>query len=146
MQYEIIKNRGVLKECAPFILDEKKPLIFDFDNLPDGDYMLCLKRQNSGDREIVVQAKKKTTVSAAVLKAGIYSVELKKVENDFITDCIICAPLVVNTLASMNKGLIVYPEMDEVINRLCDLERQVAQLTEWVESVKDKIHEHNIRL
>ena len=144
MQYEIIRNRGVLKEAAPFVIDEGNALSFDFDNLPEGRFLLALKRERGVEKEIVVEAKKHVIIATSKLKPGTYNVELRKQEGTFIVDKIICAPICVTQLSSMNKGLMCYPQMDEVIHRLWELEKEVAAHAVWIDEVRDKIHEHKI--
>lgn len=143
MRYTIIGRRGVLKECAPFLLDEGNPLSFDFENLPNG-YVLALKRDRTVEKEIVVKAQNHVEIDAYRLKAGTYNVELKKVDGGFITDKIICTPISVTALSAMNHGLICYPETDTIINRVAELERMVDNLLAWKDEVAPKIHEHKI--
>lgn len=144
MQYEIIRNRGVLKDAAPFVIDEGNALSFDFDNLPEGRFLLALERERGVEKEIVVEAKKHVIIAISKLKPGTYNVELRKQEGTFIVDKIICAPICVTQLSSMNKGLMCYPQIDEVIHRLWELEKEVAVLTDWKNEVEPKIHEHKI--
>lgn len=143
MKYEIIRNRGVLKDGAPFIISQGKPLMLEFNGIT-GDFLLCLKRTDSADKEIVLKGKEKVTVPLSNIKAGIYNVELKKVEHGLIKDVIVCTPIACHTLATMSTGLMCYPQMDEVIHRLLELEKEVAVLTDWKNEVEPKIHEHKI--
>lgn len=145
MQYEIIRNRGVLKKGNTFLLNESNPLVIEFNNL-DGTNILVLKRAKSADKEIVVPFSNIAEIDVSRLRAGVYNVEVKRVENEKVVDVIICNPIVVNTLSGMNGGLIAYPEIDSVMTRLAEVEDALADLLDWQESVKDKIHEHKIIL
>ena len=145
MLYEIIRNRGVLREGNTFLLNESNPFVIEFNNL-DGTNILVLKRAKSADKEIVVPFSNIAEIAVDRLKAGVYNVEVKRVKNDKVVDVIICNPIVINTLSGMNSGLIAYPDIESIIKRLAEVEDALADLLDWQESVKDKIHEHKVIL
>ena len=143
MRYSIIKNRGVLKEGAPFIIDEGKPLELHFDDLPAGDYELVLS-----DKQYTKIAQPHKGDTALIdpfrLRAGVWHVELYRLENGKAVEKIICTPLKLDTLSTVARGLIAYPEIEDVLNRLETLERKVEELLDWSTQAAPKIHEHKI--
>lgn len=146
MNYTIINKRGVLQDGSPFLLDEKKPLVLSFDGL-SGDYVFTAQKRDA----LTPKVTKKVTdgrveIAHSTLKAGTYYVELLKVEGDVIVDKIICTPIHVDTLATMAKGLIVYPEIEYVVSRLAQLEETVAEITAWKDEVAPLIHKHKVTL
>lgn len=143
--YKIIGQRGVLQDGTPFVLDEGKPLVLSFD--VSGDWLFVAKKRDATAKKITKEVKNgSVTIVPSALAAGTYYVELLKVENDVIVDKIICTPICVDTLATMAKGLIVYPEIDAVVERLAELEKIVAEIEAWKDQVAPLIHKHKVTL
>lgn len=149
MRYSIIKNRGVLKEGAPLILDEGRPLVFDFVGLPDGEKWLRLAKQKDGalDKTITVKIEgPHVEIDEHSLRVGTYCVEILVGDGKNVTGKIVCTPVCVSTLATMAKGLVVYPEIDAVVQRVAELEGEVAEINAWKEAVAPLIHQHKVIL
>ena len=120
MIYSIINNRGVLKEGDLFIINEGKPLEL---------------QKHKGETALIDPFR---------LRPGLWYVELYRLEGDKAVEKIICTPLKLDTLSTVARGLIAYPEIEDVLNRLEALERKVEELLDWSTQVAPKIHEHII--
>lgn len=148
MRYKIIGRRGVLKEGSLFLIDEGNPLELCFDNLPPGTYELVLYGKDGKlDRRLCQKHEGDTAlIEAFRLRAGIWHVELVRIEDGKATDKIVCAPIKIDTLATVSDGLVAFPEIDDLVAKVAELEATVAELYAWMEQVAPTIHTHKITL
>ena len=145
MNYKIItKNRGALKDTTPFILDKKKDLVLDFSDLPSGKFLCAIDNKNA--RRIVVDVKDgKAVVPFGKLTIGLWYIELFEVDEQCgIINKIVCTPILVSTLAAQTKGFFVYPDMDSVVERLSEVEKELETINAWIAENAPKIHTHDI--
>lgn len=149
MRYTITKNRGVLCDGTPYVIDENKPLVLEFDGLPAGEYRLVLHKAKVGGLEWELRQKHSgdhAEIEAFRLRTGTWNVELHKIEDKKIVDKIICTPLRVESLSSRTTGMIAYPEIDDVLDRLANIEKQLDTIQDWIGLVAPMIHEHKVIL
>ena len=145
MNYKIItKNRGVLKDTAPFLLDKKQDLVLSFDNIPEGKFLCAIDNKN--ERRVVVDViGGKAVIPVYKLKIGLWYVELLEInEAGEVINKIVCTPIIISSLASQAKGYFVYPEIESVVNRLVEVEEELERINAWIAENAPKIHTHDI--
>ena len=145
MIYEVIhENRGALKDAAPFILDRKQDLFLTFNNLPIGHF--CVSIDNKNGRKIVVDIIDGVAkIPYSKLRIGLWYIDLLEINKEnSVVKKIVCTPFVVSSLAAQTQGLYVYPDIDSVISRLFEVEKELEEIKAWKEETTPKIHEHNI--
>lgn len=75
------------------------------------------------------------------LKSGIINAELFEVSVDGTVQKFIMRPIVIQSINETARGLVAYPEIDDVLKRVSDLEKTVEELTKQNTEYGEKIAE-----
>lgn len=75
------------------------------------------------------------------LKSGIINAELFEVAADGTVQKFIIRPIVIQSINETARGLVAYPEIDDVLKRVADLESKVEELAKQNAAYVEKIAE-----
>lgn len=142
-EYTIIKNRGVVSNAAPYLLEETNPLLIKINSINSSHiYKISYKQETAQAIGAVSVQDGIATIQRKRIKTGLLYLDLIKYEGNKAVSKIPLTPITVTSLLSQTQGLMCYPSIDEVIRRMAELEQRLAVVEQFIISTAPLIHTH----